>query len=91
VIISQWRRAAAPNIAGVLAATARQPSKQVRAALRAAYPFGERKHYPYKVWLDEIHVQTGRRTFGGSRWRTYSVAGFRPDERQTTLDFSPAF
>src|SRR5579885_2310491 len=31
----------------------------VRAALRAAYPFGPRKHHPYRIWLDEISRQRG--------------------------------
>lgn len=36
-------------------------SPELRKALRAAYPFGERKHWPYKVWLAEIQRQVGRR------------------------------
>jgi len=28
---------------------------------RPAYPFGERRYWPYKVWIDEIAIQTGRR------------------------------
>ena len=34
-------------------------SKNLNKALRDAYPFGQRKNYPYKVWLDEIKKQTG--------------------------------
>ena len=33
-----------------------------RKALREAYPAGERKYHPYKVWLDEIARQTGRKS-----------------------------
>ena len=33
--------------------------KEIKKALRDAYPFGERKYWPYKVWLDEIRRQRG--------------------------------
>ena len=56
-----WRAASAPIIARVLAATAGQPAKEVRAALRAAYPFGVRRYHPYRIWCDEVRVQTGRK------------------------------
>ena len=36
-----------------------KPNKDVNKALREAYPFGERKHHPYKIWLDEIKRQKG--------------------------------
>ena len=58
---SRWRRIAAPIIARVLAECAGRPDSEIRAALRAAYPFGPREHHPYKIWLDEIRIQTGRR------------------------------
>jgi hypothetical protein len=32
-----------------------------RQALRDAYPFGERAHWPYQIWLDEIKIQTGQK------------------------------
>lgn len=28
---------------------------ELRKRLSAAYPFGERKHWPYKVWLDQVN------------------------------------
>jgi hypothetical protein len=31
--------------------------KEIRAALLAAYPFGYRRCWPYKVWCDEIRRQ----------------------------------
>ena len=56
---SRWREIAAPIIAKVLA---EYPSgKERRKALREAYPFGERKVHPYKIWLDEIAKQEGRK------------------------------
>lgn len=33
--------------------------KTKRKALRAAYPFGPRRGWPYKVWLDEVRVNLG--------------------------------
>lgn len=52
-----WRQRAAPIIAHVITEVGTQNQKTLRAALRDAYPFGLRKHYPYKVWLDEIRRQ----------------------------------
>ena len=49
---SHWRDIAEAVIAGVddrLPALASLDER--RAALRAAYPFGERRGWPYKVWL----------------------------------------
>lgn len=31
--------------------------KTKRTALRQAYPFGERRGWPYKVWLVEVRLQ----------------------------------
>ena len=56
-----WRNLAAPIVADVLAATTGQSEKEIRAALRKAYPFGAKRQHPYKVWLDEIKRQRYRR------------------------------
>lgn len=64
-MIGRWRAIARPIIARVLAETAGQPERDIVAALREAYPFGERAYHPYKIWLDEIKVQRGKRKFGG--------------------------
>jgi hypothetical protein len=45
--------------------TAGKPPEEVRAALRAAYPFGVRRHHPYVIWCDEIRAQTGRKKIAG--------------------------
>jgi hypothetical protein len=34
---------------------------EVKKALFDAYPFGERKYHPYKIWLDEIARQMGKK------------------------------
>src|SRR5687768_13670812 len=59
---SKWRCIAAPIIGRVLEATRGMSERDIRRALRDAYPFGERRYYPYKIWLDEIRRQRERRT-----------------------------
>jgi hypothetical protein len=84
-MISHWRRSAAPIIARVLAETKGKPDAEVRAALRAAYPFGAKEHHPYRIWLDEIRIQTGRRRIGSRVRRLQGRLPLPPDERQQTL------
>lgn len=52
-----WRNVARPLIARVIAEVGTEDAKALRQALRDAYPFGQRKYWPYKVWLDEIKHQ----------------------------------
>lgn len=52
-----WRDRARPIIAQVLAETAGQDEKAIRRALYEAYPWHERRMYPYAVWLSEIKRQ----------------------------------
>jgi len=54
-----WRDIAAPIIADVLWKVGRQDMKALRKALRDAYPFGQRKMHPYKVWCSEVKRQLG--------------------------------
>lgn len=56
-----WREYAKPVIQKVLAENAGADLKTKKKALREAYPFGERKYHPYKIWCDEVKVQTGRK------------------------------
>lgn len=65
-----WRDRAAPIVRRVLDETRGQDEKAIRAALRAAYPFGERAYHPYKIWLDEIARQRGRRAVTARRGTT---------------------
>lgn len=55
-----WREAAAPIISQVLKDYPQDGPEQ-RKALREAYPFGPRKYWPYKVWLDEVKRQRANR------------------------------
>ena len=54
-----WRQIAAPIIHQVLEDTKGLPEKEIKKALREAYPFGQRAMHPYKIWLDEIKKQRG--------------------------------
>ncbi|WFP48537.1 hypothetical protein PL263_10470 [Methylomonas sp. EFPC3] len=55
-----WRQTVAPIIADVIRAVGTDDPTKLRKALADAYPFGERKYHPYKVWRDEIKRQLGR-------------------------------
>jgi len=56
-----WREMARPIINTVINEVGFKDEKALRKALREAYPFGQRKNWPYKVWLDEISIQTGQK------------------------------
>ncbi len=84
-MLSYWRCRCAPIIARVLAENAGRPEADVRAALRAAYPFGPRKHHPYRIWLDEVRIQTGRRQLSGRERRLQGRPPRLPDPRQEPL------
>jgi len=56
---SRWRREATPIIAKVIEDSKGKSLKEIKAALREVYPFGERRYHPYKVWLDECQRQLG--------------------------------
>lgn len=58
-----WRDIARPIIREVLKSNEGKPEKEIKKALREAYPWGERAMHPYKVWCDEIKVQRGKRKF----------------------------
>lgn len=59
-----WRDCARPIIHSVLENNKGADEKTIRKALRDAYPFGERRYHPYKIWLSEIQVQLKKKTFG---------------------------
>jgi hypothetical protein len=59
---SQWRVAARKAIQKAIADSAGKDDKDIRRAIKEAYPFGERARYPYKIWLDEVKALTGNRT-----------------------------
>jgi len=56
-----WRDDCKPIIAQVLAENKGKSEKEIKKALFDAYPYGERARHPYKIWLDEIKIQTGKK------------------------------
>jgi hypothetical protein len=48
-----WRDKAQEVISHVVADNPDADYGELKAALKAAYPFGERKYHPYKVWCEE--------------------------------------
>lgn len=56
-----WRDKCAPLIARVIHEHQGEDEGAIRAALREAYPFGERRMWPYKVWCSEVNYQLGKR------------------------------
>ena len=54
-----WRDSARPLIAKALEESKGKSEPEIRKALRDAYPWGERRMHPYKIWCDEIKKQRG--------------------------------
>lgn len=65
---SRWRTHAAKVISEVVGT--RNPRrmnadelKELRKEISDAYPFGERRMHPYKIWLSEVKFQLGLNGF----------------------------
>ena len=58
--MATWRERARPIIAQVVLDVGFKDGGALRKALTAAYPFGDRKGWPYKAWLAEVRQQVGR-------------------------------
>ncbi len=84
---SNWRTIAARVIDRVLDDVGIDKEERTRAALRAAYPFGERKYYPYRVWLDECkrRVADRRRLNGFVSGYNSQVGQINPGKAQDTF------
>lgn len=52
-----WRDSAKPIIHRIITENEGKTEKEIRDALREAYPWGERAMHPYKIWCDEINKQ----------------------------------
>jgi hypothetical protein len=50
-----------PLIANIIASVGTDDKGRLKRALFDAYPYGERKYWPYKVWCSEIRIQLGLR------------------------------
>lgn len=63
---SRWRRASQQAIETALEdrlGVDCMTEAQLRKVIDAAYPFGERAHHPYKVWLKVVREEMARRGF----------------------------
>ena len=60
---SCWAVASRKVILDVIARVGLDDEKKLRAELSAAYPFGERENWPYKVWLVEVRrgIETAKK------------------------------
>ena len=65
--MNTWRNHCSPIIMKVILENKGKSENEIKAALRKAYPYGERKNHPYKIWLDEIQVQLGKKNFNNKR------------------------
>jgi hypothetical protein len=77
---SRWRNHAAPIIEAILAQRL-QPGEEKK-ALHDAYPFGERKMWPYKIWCNEIRRQKTGKDVPMESPRA------RPTKRETNLAYA---
>ena len=83
--MASWRDVARPIIARVIAEHQGADDATLKQAVFDAYPFGERKYSPYKIWLNEIARQTGRKPKMGTRRRPGVPPASDPDPRQGGL------
>ena len=60
---SPWRERSAQVICKVIKDNPKATIKGLHKKISKAYPFGERKYHPYKIWLDEVHKAIRRETF----------------------------
>lgn len=67
-----WRETAYPIVGKVIADNADKSEKEIRKALREAYPWFPRSNYPYKAWCDEVNSQLNAH-FGRSRKKIRGV------------------
>ena len=69
-----WRDLARARIAEVIAANPAAGGEKLGELLREAYPFGERRWHPYKVWLTEVDKACQDLTVAGNL-RTFWTRG----------------
>jgi len=54
-----WGQAARKIIERVLSTMPGASIKEKQVALRAAYPFGERRYWPYRAWRRQVRIALG--------------------------------
>ena len=91
---SHWRKTSAEIISEVLDKcdwSTPEGEKATRARLREAYPFGERKYHPYKIWLDEIARQMGKKWPIGHKRAWENNQALRKSERQRLQEWEALY
>ena len=58
--VSHWRTTSRQVIGKVIQDNPHADRDLLLKMISAAYPFGERRYWPYKIWLDEVHYMTGQ-------------------------------
>ena len=53
---SRWRKIANEVIAQVSKDNPGLPEHDLRGKISEAYPFGQRKYHPYKIWLSAVNA-----------------------------------
>ncbi len=80
---TRWRTIARRVIQQVMAEHPGLEKATLRKVISAAYPFGERRYFPYKTWLDEVKVQLGEKPPAWDRTRVGQH--YKPPKEQGTM------
>lgn len=72
-----WRDLAQESILAAVKEHAGEPPDDVEKAIRAAYPFGERRRWPYKVWLRCVR-EAMNVIRGGPLYGTHGLGELKP-------------
>jgi hypothetical protein len=79
-----WRDEARVIVAAVVRDVGIRDPVALRKALYDAYPFGERRHYPYKAWLQVVKEQIGGMRAKKADPRQMELFGVEPDHQNET-------
>lgn len=71
-----WRDSAKPIIQKIIFENKDKSEKEIRAALRAAYPWGQRSNHPYKIWCDEVNKQLKKPSKKARQFREQNLSLF---------------
>ena len=77
-----WRDSARPIISKVLHETQGMAPREIDAAIFDAYPFGQRRYHPYKIWLDEVK----RQRYGEVKRQRYGAKPRAQDPNQMSIE-----
>ncbi len=58
-MVGKWKAQSLAVIASVIAEHPNATPRQLRQAVRRAYPFGSRSNYPYQAWKEAVEAILG--------------------------------